>query len=73
MMPSDVFRRNRVPAIMLDCYPSFVADRFEPYFHPGDLRGRKRLLTPGEGEPYSRLPRDYSADFKDLAVRQFLN
>src|SRR5689334_1855564 len=73
MVAGDMLRWNCIPAIVFDFNPRFITYRLESYFNPGELPGRKSLLTPCKSQPHWRLPCGNAADFENRTIRQNLD
>src|SRR5262249_18137566 len=66
----DMILRDLVPAAMLDCHARLVPHRFEAHVKLRRLAGGECRVTPGECEPFARLPQDDAADLELFSVRQ---
>src|SRR6266481_4044878 len=68
----DMILRDLVPAAMLDCHARLVPRRFEAHVNLCRLAGGECRVTPGECEPFARLPDGDAADLELFSVRQRL-
>jgi hypothetical protein len=58
---------------MLDCHPRLVRQCFEAHVELCRLAGGECRLTPGERNPFGRLPNDDAADLELFPIRQRRN
>src|SRR5262245_27814840 len=66
----DVILRDRVPAAMLVGHARLVPHRFEANVKLRRLASGECRVTPGEREPFARLPDGDAADLELFSVRQ---